>query len=134
MKNRFSLVASIFLDVVGLVVGYAVTFLAIWADYEGTLSQFWFFRLGLETTLVLLVGGISLALPEEGTVHKWVRFALMEVLTIQLLVEFVVRQGAGPTSFHNSLLPLLVDGAVYWGVLNVRHLFVRPPGHNGISR
>jgi hypothetical protein len=134
MKNVSRWLASIGLDVACLVAGNFAMFLATWAGYEGTASQFWLFRLGLGTTLLLVMGVVSFVIPGEGTVHKWVRFALFELLTIQLAVEFVMRQGSGPTTFDNSLLPLVVDVAVYWMVLSVRHLFVRPQGPSGVSR
>lgn len=125
---------SIGLDVLCLVAGNAVTFLAIWADYEGTISQFWFIRLVFGTTLVLLAGLVSSLLPGEGSVHKWVRFALFELLTLQLTAEFVVRHGAGPTKFETTLLPLLVDAAVYWVGLQARHLFTHTSRPSGLSR
>lgn len=113
MKNVSRWLASLGLDVACLVAGNFAMFLATWAGYEGTVSQFWLFRLGLGTAAVFVAGVVSTVIPGEGLVHKWVRFALFELLTIQLSVEFVMRQGSGPTTFDNSVLPLVVDGAVY---------------------
>lgn len=134
MKRGTRRLVSIGLDVLCLVVGFPVTLLALLADYEGTLSQFWFIRLLLGTTLVLVTGFVSSVLPGEGMLHKWVRFALLELLTLQLTAEFIVRQGAGPTSFETTVLPLLVDAAVYGVGLQLRHLFARAPGPTGLSR
>lgn len=134
MKSMTRRIASIGLDVICLAVGFAATLLAGWADYEGTLSDFWLYRLGLGTTLVLLAGVVSSVLPGEGAAHRWVRFALFELLTIQWLVDFVVRHGEGPTSFHTTVQPLLVDCAAYWVGVYIKHLFVRAPGPNGVSR
>ena len=112
MKNVSRWLASIGLDVACLVGGNFSMFLATWAGYEGTASQFWLFKLGLGTALLLVMGVVSFVIPGEGAAHKWVRFALFELLAIQFTVEFVMRQGSGPTTFDNSLLPLVVDAAV----------------------
>jgi len=49
-------VGGILFDAVCLALGYAATFLAFWAWYEGSLEQFWFFRLVLSTPLAGVTG------------------------------------------------------------------------------
>lgn len=134
MKRGTRRLVSIGLDVLCLVIGFPVTLLAHWGGYDGTLAIFWFIKLALGTTLVLVAGIVSSLLPGEGTVHRWVRFALFELLTLQLTAEFIVRQGGGPTSFETTMLPLLVDAAVYGVGLQLGHLFARAPGPTGLSR
>ncbi|WPB72950.1 hypothetical protein KYC5002_28285 [Archangium violaceum] len=120
-------VGGILFDGACLVLGYAATFLAFWAWYEGTLEQFWSFRLVLSTPLALLIALASTLLRHDAAWRCWLRFALFECLMLQLFVDSVLRDWRWSNANYREhsmqfLLTLLLNAVVYAVGLNVWRL------------
>ncbi|WP_140876072.1 hypothetical protein [Myxococcus xanthus] len=129
MKTWVKWLWGISLDVVVLGVGAVASFVAFAAWSEGTLTQYWTFRVGFMAAPAMVIALISAGALRDAAWHCWLRFGLFETVSVLLVwavpgSPYVAGTRVSETNVLFSLAVLL-DVAVYGRGLFLMNRFMR---------